>query len=125
MSFFVGRFTMIRLVLAGGILAVVGVVAAVQAIRESRMRAQMEPFDASMSRYATDTAAGKLPEVKDGAPYVTGKLYVMSSQAPGKGDLLHFDLTDGLRAEKPEDVGTVVLLARSKAIVGKYGASAN
>src|SRR4051812_8575746 len=42
-----------------------------------------------------------------GGPYVTGKVVVVD-QANARMDNLFFELPDGLRATRPEEVGTVV-----------------
>ena len=58
-------------------------------------------------------------QYKPTTPYVKGKIVIIN-KSEDDVDVLQTDLTDHLRARKPEDVGTIVWIERSNVLVGHY-----
>jgi len=98
-----------------GILAVVVVaIAGTIGVRFSLHARRVDAFREHLESYAQEAKGDPTPGRR-----MNGKLVAVDLDSKTIDDL-HFDLPDDLRAETPEDVGTVVQLHWDKLQVGSY-----
>jgi hypothetical protein len=111
----------VRLIIIGIVLVIALLVGAFFGIRHMMRDSELSKFKSIAQGYASVPA-----EPDGGQPRVVGKVLPvnMGDRTP---DHIYFDLPDDLRAAKPEEVGTVVLLSWGKIKVGDYegGGDAN
>src|SRR4051812_1701631 len=103
-----------RLIFLGILVAIGLCVAAFFGIRYMMREGELSPFRPVAESY---TAVPLAPP--EGAPRVVGKVLPVNF-TDRKPDHLYFDLPADLRASRPEEVGTVVLLIRGKTQVATY-----
>lgn len=77
---------------------------------------QSDPFKNNLTEY-TNTATFK--EQAGTTPYLKGKLVVVN-KTEMKVDDPYFDLPEDVKAVKPEEVSTIVLLDYDKSVAGRY-----
>ena len=103
-----------RLIIFGVIAVVALGVGAFFGIRHMMREAELGKFKPIAQSYAQTP-----PEQEGGEAYLVGKVLPVNV-ADHSPDHLYFDIPDGLRASRPEEVGTVVLLLWGKEQVGTY-----
>jgi hypothetical protein len=94
-----------------GIVAVLGYLGVKSMVKAS----QVKPFENHLSEYVS------VPELKDAteSPYIAGKIIPIDTKNKEVDDV-YFELPENLKAEGPEEVGTVMWTECHNITVGKY-----
>jgi hypothetical protein len=103
-----------RLIILGVIVAIALCVGAFFGIQWMMREGELSKFKDLAQSYAQTPG-----EPDGGEPRVVGKVLPINLDGR-KPDHLYFDMPEGMRAAKPEEVGTVVLLNWGKEQVGTY-----